>query len=92
MSRFNSRALLYMAPSQLIYSVWMYIICNEAKQSDVFPCLAETDGCDFNCSPQLASGNLVRLDGSPALTGVDIVDTIPAYNGPNPSSCSVFSG
>ena len=70
----------------------MYIICSEIKQSDVLPCLAETEGCDFNCSSQLAPGNLVRHDGSPALTGLDMVDTIPAYNGPNPSSCSVFSG
>ena len=46
----------------------------------------------FNHSPQLAPGNLVRLDGSPALTGLDMVDTIPAYDGPNPSSCFVFSG
>ena len=41
---------------------------------------------------QVAPGNLVRLEGSPALTGLDMVDTIPAYDGPNPSSCSVFSG
>ena len=68
----------------------MYIISNETKQRDVLPCLAVTDGCDFNCSPQLAAGNLVRLDGSPALTGLDMVDTIPAYDGANLSSCSVF--
>ena len=36
--------------------------------------------------------NLVRLNGSPALTALDMVDTIPAYDGPNPSSCFVFSG
>ena len=76
----------------MICSVWMYIISNRTKQCDVLPCLAETDGCDFNCSPQLAPGNLVRLDGSPAQTGLDMVDTIPAYDGPNPSTCSGFSG
>ena len=38
------------------------------------PCLAETDKCDFNCSLQLAPGYLVRLDGSPALTSLDMVD------------------
>ena len=72
-----------------MYSVWMYI-SNETKQCDVFRCLVETYGCEFDCSPQLAPGNLVRLDGSPGLTGLDMVDTIPAYDGPNPSSCSVF--
>ena len=75
-----------------LFGMDVYIVSNETKQCDVLPCLAETDGCDFNCSPQLAPGHLVRLDGSPALTGLDMVDTIPAYDGgPNPSSCSVFS-
>ena len=69
----------------------MYIIPNEAIQCDVLPCLAETGECVSNHSPQLAPGNLVRLDGSPTLTGLDMVDTIPAYDGPNPSSCLIFS-
>ena len=70
----------------------MYIIPNEAKQCDVVSCVAETGECVFDHSPQFALGNLVRLDGSPALMGLDMVDTIPAYDGPNPSSSFIFSG
>ena len=76
----------------ITYSVWVYIIPSETKQGDVIPCLAETCEYAFNNAPQLAPENLVRLDGSPALTGLDKVDTIPTYDGPNPSSCFVFSG
>ena len=75
-----------------IYSVWMYIIPNETIQCDALSCLAETAGCDFSRYTQLAPGNLVRLDGSPALTGLDMVDTIPAYDGPSLSSYFVLSG
>ena len=60
-----------------MYSVWMYIIPNETKQCDVISYLAKTDQCAFNHSPQLAPGNLVPLDGSPALKGLNMVDTIP---------------
>ena len=76
----------------IIYSVRMYIIPIEIIQCDVLSCLAETDECIFNHSSQLAPGNLDRLAGSPALTGLDMVETIPAYDGLNPSSCFVFSG
>ena len=76
----------------IIYSVWVYIIPNETIQCDALSCLAETAGCAFSRSTQLVPGNLVRLDESPALMGIDIVDTIPAYEGPNLSSCFVFSG
>ena len=62
----------------------MYIIPNETKQYDVISCLAETDECAFNHSPQLASGNLVRLDGPPALTNLNMVDTIPRTPPPPP--------
>ena len=55
----------------------MYIIPNETKQCDVIFCLAETHECAFNHSPQLAPGNLVRLDGPPALKNLNMVDTIP---------------
>ena len=71
--------------------VWMYIFPNEIIQCDALCCLAETTGCNFSRSTQLIPGNLVRLDGSPALTGLDMVDTIPAYDGPNLSSCFVLS-
>ena len=60
------------------------------QQCDVISCLAKTGERVFNHSPQLAPGNLARLYGSPALTDLDMVDTIPAYDGPNPSSCFVF--
>ena len=65
----------------ILFAVWMYILPNEV-QCDALSCLPETDECAFSHSPQLAPGNLVRLDGSP---------TILAYDGPNPSSCFVFS-
>ena len=55
----------------------MYIIPNETKQCGVIFCLAETDECAFNHSPQLAPGNLVRLDGYPALTGLDMIQMPP---------------
>ena len=60
----------------------MYIIPNETKQCDVISCLAETDECALNHSPQLAPGNLVRLDGPPVLKNLNIVDTIPRTSSP----------
>ena len=60
----------------------MYIIPNETKQCDVISCLAETDECAFNHSPQLAPGNLARLDGPPALKNLNMVDTIPRTSPP----------
>ena len=60
----------------------MYIIPNETKQCDVISCLAKIDEYAFIHSPQLAAGNLVRLDGSPALKGLNMVDTIPRTSPP----------
>ena len=81
-SRYNCRALLD-GTVAVIYSVWMYIIPNETKKCDVISCLAETDECAFNHSPQLpAPGNLVRLDGPPALKKLNKVDTIPRKSPP----------
>ena len=60
----------------------MYIIPNETKLCDVISCLAETDECAFNHSPQLAPGNLVRLDGPPALKNPNMVDMIPRTSPP----------
>ena len=70
----------------MIYSVWMYIILNETKPRDVISCLAETDECAFNHSPQLAPGNLVRLDGPPALKNLNMVETILRTSPPPQSS------
>ena len=65
----------------------MYIIPNETKQCDAISCLAETDECAFiNHSPQLALGNLVLLDGFPALKGLNMVDTIPRTSPPPQTS------
>ena len=62
----------------------MYIIPNETKQCDVISCSAETDECAFNHFPQLlAPGNLVRLDGPPALKKLNMVDTIPRTSPPS---------
>ena len=74
-----------------IYSVWMYTIPNETVKCDALSCLAETAGCDFSRSTQLAPDKFVRLDGPPAFMGLDMVDTIPAYDGPNLSGCFVLS-
>ena len=63
----------------------MYIIPNETKQCDVISCLAKTYECAFNHSPQLAPGNLVRLDGPPALKNPNMVDTIPRTSPPPPN-------
>ena len=41
-------------------------------------------GVSLTDSPQLISLNLVRLDGSPALTGHNMVDLLPAHDGSNP--------
>ena len=43
-------------------------------------------------SPQLIPVNLVRLDGSPALTGHYMVDLFPAHDDSNPSERFVSSG
>ena len=68
----------------VIYSVWMYILPNETNQCDVISCLAETDECAFNHSPQLAPGNLIRLDRPPALKNSNMVDTISRTSPPPP--------
>ena len=91
MSRFNCRVHWIWDRRNNLFGM-MYIIPNETVQCDALFCLAETDESDLNCFPQLAPGNSVRPDGFPVLTGLDMVDTIPAYDGPNPSSCFIFSG
>ena len=72
-------------------SVWIYIIPNETKECYVISCLAGTDECAFNHSPQLAPGNLVRLDGPPALKNLNMVDTIPRTSPPPRTSTPTFS-
>ena len=62
----------------------MHIIPNETKQCGVISCLTETDECIFSYSPQLVPGNLVRLDGPPALKNLNMVDTIKAPPGTQP--------
>ena len=46
----------------------------------------------INSAPQLVPVNLIRLDGSPALTGHYIVDMISTHDGQNPSEHFVGSG
>ena len=52
------------------------------------------DGQDvsLNDSPQLIPVNLVRLDGSPALTGHYMVDLLPVHDDSNPSESFVSLG
>ena len=49
-------------------------------------------GVSLTDSPQLIPVNLVRLDGSPALTGHYMVDLLPAHDDSNPSERFVSSG
>ena len=49
-------------------------------------------GVTLTDSPQLLPVNLVRLDGSPALTGHYMVDFLPVYADSVPSECFVTSG
>ena len=49
-------------------------------------------GVSLNLSPQLVPVNLVRLDGSSALTGHYMVDMITTHDGQNPSEHFVVSG
>ena len=48
-------------------------------------------GVSLNDSPQLIPVNLVRLDGSPALTGHYMVDLLPVHDDSNPSERFVSS-
>ena len=50
------------------------------------------EGVSLTDSPQLIPVNLVRLDGSPALTGHYVVDLLPAHDHSNPSERFVSSG
>ena len=49
-------------------------------------------GVSLTDSPQLIPVNLVRLDGSPALTGHYMVDLLPAHDDSNPLERFVSSG
>ena len=49
-------------------------------------------GMSLNTSPQLVPVNLIRLDGSPALTGHYMVDIITTHDGQDPSEHFVVSG
>ena len=49
-------------------------------------------GVSLTDSPKLIPVNLVRLDGSPALTGHYMVDLLPAHDDSNPSERFVSSG
>ena len=68
------------------------MVSNETVQCDVYSCLTEADECALNRAPHLVPGYLVVLDGSPAFTGLYMIDMIPAYDGSNPSSCLVSWG
>ena len=49
-------------------------------------------GVSLTDSPQLIPVNLVRLDGSPALTGHYMVNLLPVHDDSNPSEHFVSSG
>ena len=68
-----------------------YILSREAP--DVAHNLVyDGPGMSHNTSPQLVPVNLIRLDGSPALTGHYMVDISTTHDGQEPSEHFVVSG
>ena len=67
-------------------------IRNRESSDAVYHLVYDGLGVSLTDSPQLIPVNLVRLDGSPALTGHYTVDLLPAHDGSNPSERFVSSG
>ena len=67
-------------------------IRNRESSNAVYHLVYDGLGVSLTDSPQLIPVNLVRLDGSPALTGHYMVDLLPAHDDSNPSERFVSSG
>ena len=67
-------------------------ICSRESSDAVYQLVYDGLGVSFTDSPQLIPVNLVRLDGSPALTGHYMVDLLPAHDDSNPLERFVSSG
>ena len=67
-------------------------IRNHESSDAVYHLVYDGLGVSLTDSPQLIPVNLVRLDGSPAVTGHYMVDLLPAHDDSNPSERFVSSG
>ena len=66
-------------------------IRNHEVSDAAYHLVYDGQGVPLNDSPQLIPVNLVRLDGSPALTGRYMVDLLPVHDDSNPSERFVSS-
>ena len=104
--RFHSRSYQTLSPQPdgRIFGELTLLLCNDnlgstaayirdLESSDaVYHLVYDGLGVSLTDSPQLIPVNLVRLDGSPALTGHYMVDLPPAHDSSDPSELFVFSG
>ena len=67
-------------------------IRNHEASANAYHLVYDGLGVSLTDSPQLIPVNLVRLDGSPALTGHYMVDLLPVNADSNPLECFVSSG
>ena len=67
-------------------------IRNHEVSNAAYLLVYDGQGVSLNDSPQLIPVNLVRLDGSPSLTGHYMVDLLPVHDDSNPSEHFVSSG
>ena len=67
-------------------------IRNREASNAAYHLVYDGPGVSLADSPQLIPVNLVRLDGSPALTGHYMVDLLPVHDDSNPSERFVSSG
>ena len=67
-------------------------IHNHEVSDAAYHLVYDGQGVFLTDSPQLIPVNLVRLDGSPALTGHYMIDLLPVHDDSNPSKRFVFSG
>ena len=67
-------------------------ICNSKASDADYHLVYDGQGVSLTDSPQIILVNLVRLDGSPALTGHYMFDLLPVPDDSNPSELFVSSG
>ena len=104
--RFHSRSYQTLSPQPdgRIFGELTLLLCNDnlgstaayirdlESSDDVYHLVYDGLGVSLTDSPQLIPVNLVRLDGSPALTGHYMVDLPPAHDSSDPSERFVSSG
>ena len=67
-------------------------IRNRDASDAAYHLVHDGQGVSLTDSPQLIPVNLVRLDGSPALTGHSMIELLPPNADSDPSECFVSSG